>query len=134
MSDLSDMHRAFVLVPLAISLGACGFVHDEHIDGPYRLVAIDVSADMAVCYELRDGCIGRIPETVYAVGFNAKYLVAARHPNNDRSKSEYYYLTRALDEPLADPSTSVRGPFDAGEFEAESMRLGLPSLSRTLSR
>lgn len=126
------MHRALVLVVFALLLGACGFVHDEHIDGPYRLVAIDVLEQMAVCYEVEGGCVGRIPETVYAVGCNAKYLVAARHPNNDRSKSEYYYLTRALDSPLADPSASVQGPFDADAFEAESKRLGLPPLTRTL--
>ena len=75
------MHQALVLVLFTIPLGACGFVHDERIDGPYRLVAIDVSEEMAICYEIENGCIGRIPETVYAVGFDTKYLVAARHPN-----------------------------------------------------
>lgn len=117
------MRRAFLLFPFAFSLTACGFVHDEHIDGPYRLVAVDVMEDMAVCYELRDGCIGRIPETVYAVGFNEKYLVVARHPNSDRSKSEYYYVERGLDGPLVDPSVSVRGPFVAAEFESEESAL-----------
>lgn len=132
MSTVICMHRTFVLVLFAISLGACGVVHDEHIDGPYRLVAIDVSEQMAICHELEGDCVGRIPETVYAVGFDTKYLVAARHPNNDQSRTEYYYLTRALDGPLIDPSTTVSGPFNASEFEVERRRLDLPSFSRTL--
>jgi hypothetical protein len=132
MSDISSMHKALVLVLFTIPLGACGFVHDERIDGPYRLVAIDVWEEMAICYEIENGCIGRIPETVYTVGFDAKYLVAARHPNNDQSKTEYYYLTRALDGPLIDPSATVSGPFNADEFEAERTRLNLPPFSRTL--
>ncbi len=132
MSNISYMRQALVLVFLTAPLGACGFVHDEHIDGPYRLVAIDVSEEMAICYEIEDGCVGRIPGTVYAIGFDAKYLVAARHPDNDQSKTEYYYLTRALDGPLVDPSATVSGPYSADEFEFEITRLELPPISRTL--
>ena len=115
-------------------LAGCGFVHNERLDGPYRLNAIDAGSEMSVCYDLGDGnCIGRISETVFAVGWNSSYLVAARHPHNDKSKVEYFYLVRALDGPLVDPSVTVRGPFDLSSFEQERQRLGLPSLTRELA-
>jgi hypothetical protein len=110
------------------------------IDGPYRLDMGDVEEDANVCYELADGnCVERIPQTVFAVGASRDYVVAARHPHAfgsvplDRSRTEYFYLVRALDGPLKDPSASVRGPFDRLSFERERRRLGLPSFSREIT-
>lgn len=117
-------------------LTACGFgfVHDERLDGPYRLVAVDLTSQMGIYFDLRDGdAIGRISETVFAVGWNDSYLVAARHPHNDKSKVEYFYLIRALDGPYVDPSVTVRGPFTLQDFEQERQRLGLPSFTRELA-
>ena len=116
----------------AVVLSGCGFVHDETIVGPYRLVAIDVEEEMDVCYSIKDGCIGRIPATVFATGFNHEYIVAARHPNRDRSKVEYFYLIRSLDGELVDPSLTVKGPFDAAGYQAEQIKLGLPAISKEI--
>jgi hypothetical protein len=116
------------------ALAGCGFVHDQHIDGPYRLVAVDVDEQMAVCYSIPDGCVGRIGETVFAVGHDRSYIVAARHPANNRSVTEYFYLVRSLDSANADPSASVRGPFDASHFEVERAQLRLPSLDTNIAR
>jgi hypothetical protein len=118
----------------AALLAGCEFVHDERLDGPYRLNAVDVDSEMSVCYDLGNGnCIGRISETVFAVGWNSSYLVAARHPHSDKSKIEYFYLDRALDGPLVDPSVTVRGPLNLRSFEQERQRLGLPILTRELA-
>ena len=102
---------------------ACGSVHDQQIDGPYRLVAIDVDEQMDVCYSIQDAGVGRISVTVFAVGHDASYIVAARHPSNNRKITEYFYLIRSLDAPAFDPSASVRGPFSSEAFEAERARL-----------
>jgi hypothetical protein len=118
---------------IAVAVAACGFVHDQTIDGPYRLVAIDVMEQMDVCYSIQDSCIGRIGETVFAVGHDASYIVAARHPSNNRNVTEYFYLVRSMDGPIADPAASVRGPFDADKFEAERVRLRLPSLGTDIA-
>jgi hypothetical protein len=118
----------------ATSFAGCGFVNDEQLDGAYRLHATDVDSEMSVCYGLGGGnCIGRISETVFAVGWNSSYLVAARHPHGDKSRVEYLYLVRARDGPLVDPSVTVRGPFDLQSFEQERQRLGLPALTRELA-
>src|SRR5258706_11123606 len=110
-------------------LTGCGFVANEDIDGPYRLVAVDVMDQMNVCYGLGDGnCIERIPRTVFAVGWDNSYIVAARHPENDKSKVEYFYIDRAVDGLHVDPPTAVKGPFDSYSFEQERQRLALPAL------
>jgi hypothetical protein len=116
-------------------LAACGFVHDERLDGPYRLIAVDVPSEMGIFYDLGKGnAIMRIPETVFAAGWNDAYVIAARHPSqNDKSKVEYFYLIRALDGPYVDPKVTVRGPFDLVSFEDERQRLRLPPFTRELA-
>jgi hypothetical protein len=123
-----------------MALSACELWSQETVDGPYILDSIDITEDSALCYRLESGdCVGRVAQTVFAVGFNDRYVVAARHPhrfedrNLDRSKTEYYYLIRARDGPLADPADSVRGPFDASAYERERERLGLPPFTREIS-
>ena len=56
------------------------------------------------------------------------YSLLLRRPNRWSD-----YLIRALDGPSSDPSVSVRGPYGAGDLDAETKRLGLPSLTRKLS-
>ena len=115
-------------------LVACGFVYDEPIVGPYRLVAVDVLEDMRLCRTLereRD-CIGRISETVFSVGWNARYVVAKQHPQNDRSITNYYYLERTKDTIHANRNESVTGPLSFEEFDARTKSLGLPSFSLTV--
>jgi hypothetical protein len=108
-------------------------MHDQNIDGPYRVVAIDVDEQMNVCYTIQDACVGRISKTVFAVGHDASYIVAARHLSNNRKITEYFYWVRSMDGLVADPSASVHGPFDAETFEAERVRLRLPSFDTTIS-
>jgi hypothetical protein len=119
---------------ILLAVAGCGFVHDEAIDGPYRLIATDVDEQMSVCYTLRDGCIGRIAAIVYAVGYDSQYVVAARHPASNRTATEYFYLARSLDGPSVDPSVSVRGPFDAATFEVQRDKLHLPAFSREIAK
>jgi hypothetical protein len=121
-------------------MAACGgFVHDERIVGPYRLQAIDTDAQMDVSYALPNGnSIGRVPETVFAVGWDAKYVVAASHPHKsvaeqlDKSNTDYFYIIRASDGPYVDPSVSVRGPFNAPSYQIQKARLRLPQFTREI--
>ena len=120
-------------VLLVLGLDGCGFVHDEKITGPYRLVAIDISEQMSVCYTLeKSDCIGRIPETVFSVGWNDRFIVAKQHPSNNRSVTNYFILELARDGKLADPSASVTGPLSATAFEGKVASLGLPPFTKTI--
>ena len=133
------MFRAVVFAFALLTLSSC-YTGAGRIDGPYRLEITDIPEDAIVCYELAGGdCVGRVPETVFAVGFNRNYVVAARHPHQftdatlDRSPTEYFYIVRSLDGPLTDPRQSVRGPFDESAFRREQKRLGLPEFTREIA-
>lgn len=115
-------------------VSGCGFVHDEHITGPYRLIAVDVDSQMSISYDLGDGsAVGRINETVFAFGFDERFIVAKQHPNGDRSVTNFFYLDMTKDSKYAEPTDSVTGPLTEKEFESEATRLNLPKFSRTLT-
>jgi len=126
-----------------LGLGGCGdywqFAHDERVDGPYRLQAVDTLSEMSVNYACHGGAAERIQETVFKVGFDERFLVAARHPFDDVSGrfdekvTEYYYLVRSADGCDKLSSVSVHGPFDAARFDQESRRLDLPHFSRIIT-
>ena len=111
---------------LAFAISGCGPVNDERISGPYKLWATDIDEQLHVCYALEDGCIGRIPATVFEVGYDDRHIVAGVDQHNDGSEIRFYYIIRSLDGPLVDPSVSVKGPFFSDQFEQEKVRLALP--------
>lgn len=116
-----------------VFLAGCGFVHDEKIAGNYRLIAVDVLSEMSVSYGLENGdVVGRINSTVFAVGWDSRYIVAKQHPNNDRSITNYFYLDISKDSRYADPGASVTGPLNFEEFSKKKIELSLPSFKRTI--
>ncbi|HEY3812227.1 MAG TPA: hypothetical protein VGL66_03300 [Caulobacteraceae bacterium] len=132
---------AVVVWLLAAMLAGCDDVHhNEVLDGPYRLVAEDRSEDMAICYQTdAKTCVSRVDGTVFKVGFDKHYIVAARHPptgpgvwvSADRSKTDYFVIDRTFDGPEEGPS-GIRGPMTAAEFERVKAQNGLPPFSRQL--
>jgi len=124
---------ATLLLTSALLVSGCGFSHDEHITGPYRLIAVDIDEQMSVSYDLGDGsAIGRIEETVFSVGFDKRYIVAMQHPGGDRSKTNYFILDMTKDSKYANPSESVVGPLSQTNFEASVKQLNLPVFSRVI--
>jgi hypothetical protein len=123
----------FIVTVGAMTMSGCGFVHDEKIIGPYRLVAVDIDEQMSVCYELGSGgCINRIDETVFAVGADARFIVAKQHPAGDRTITNYFILVIGHDSELADPKKSVVGPLSESAFLEKSRLLHLPAFLRTI--
>jgi hypothetical protein len=128
---------ALIFLLTGAALSACGApVFDRQIDGPYRLRATDSEQERMVCYGLDlDSCVERIPAFVVAVGSNANFVVAERHPLKAdgfraTGADEYFYIDRKVDGPYVDPSVSVHGPFDLAAYGAEQARLGLPPLRK----
>jgi hypothetical protein len=121
------------LFVMAVLFCGCGFVHDEQLTGPYRLIALDTLDQMDVSYSLPGGgAVGRIPETVFSVGWNNRYIVAEQHPKNNRSITHFYYLDISRDSANADPSVSDTGPLTSAEFTRKRIELGLPESTRTI--
>jgi len=124
----------------AVWLPGCslGFHWDERIDGPYFLVAVDALEEMSVSYReppnTSGSAFGLIEETVFAVGWNADYIVAKRHPENNRRVTEYYYIVRKDAESAVYPGDGVRGPFNEEAYQREAERLGLPPFTREFKK
>jgi len=118
--------RLWLLMGAVVLCGCGGPVYDETLSGPYKLWATDIDEQMHVCYAFDGGCIGRIPATVFQVGFDERYVVAASQVTSN--SVGYFYIIRDIDGVSVDPSVSVHGPFDATAFAEERSRMGLPEL------
>jgi hypothetical protein len=120
--------------PLIAMLSGCnvGNAYNRHLVGPYRLIAIDVMEQMSVSYDLGDGStVGRIDETVFAVGWNERFIVAKQHPKNDRKVTRFYILDMTGDSRNSDPSVCVTGPLTQDEFDSKRGSLKLPGFTET---
>jgi hypothetical protein len=112
-------------VSVACLLSGCGFFHDERLVGPYRLLAVDNSEEMAICEGASSGgCGWVVPPTVFAVGWNTSFIIAKQHPLKPRaSKSDKstttFWIIRVADR-------TVIGPLSEPEFELTRIRLGVP--------
>jgi hypothetical protein len=137
-----DLVKAAALAALTCLAGCgpeSGFARDIALDGPYRLVAVDVVEDVSLCRSVnkdRHGdCVGDgLPgATVFQAGFNNKYVVVARHPFHEnsinRSIYEYYYITRSDDEWNIVKPVPVHGPLNETDYAKEKTRLTLPDFS-----
>lgn len=131
--------QAIVGVVAALLTTSCGFTHDETLVGPYRLVAVDADEQMGLCWSVPNtngDCVGDgLPsDTVYAAGYDQKYLVAAVHPTAlgrpvNRSITQYYYIVRSKDDFKEFPRRII-GPMDGAQFDAAKAALHLPGFSR----
>jgi hypothetical protein len=129
--------RIVTIVSLLLLTGCdFGFLRDEILVGRYRLVAVDIKEQMMMCWSLDDGsCVGDgLPgNTLFAAGFNDKYIVAAVHPESNKDVTQFFYVVRdprTENEYLGIPYKGIKGPLSESEFETERSRLDLPAFSR----
>ena len=130
---------AFISFPLFLS--GCGFVHEETLVARYKLVAVDIQQDMSLCWSLDSGdCVGDgLPgPTVFAAGYDDKYVVAAVHPDQaDKKVTQFFYVVR---DPRNENTNlglryaEIKGPFSESQYETEKSRLRLPDFSRTFAQ
>ena len=123
--------KALILV-LFLS-GCIGFAVNENIIGNYYWVATDVGDNLALSYhEAADGDNYSfiISPTVFAIGYNEKYIIAKQHPRSfsdapDKNISNYYVL------PLKEgidwkTKNGLIGPLTLKEFHDERNKLSIP--------
>ncbi len=136
--------RALAAIAAALLTSGCIWdgLYDETLVGPYRLVAVDDMASMSIMWEIPGG--GRVGDglpgpTVFAAGFDDRYLVAAVHPpvckplqadchdfGMRRDVTEYWYVIRQPDEREHLPYKGIRGPFEKAHFQIVKRALNLP--------
>jgi hypothetical protein len=126
--------RCFITLVMAGLLSSCVF--DSGIEwrgGPYVLIWIDTAENLTINRDEGEGAYsGRIDSTVFAVGWDGRYLVAKQHPDGDRSKTHYFVLDSSKDTDVGEPEEVVTGPLSAVEFQQKSNEMGLPPFSKVL--
>ena len=127
------------LVVALASISACGLVDSrrEWQGGPYALTWIDEPAKVTL---VRDAAGGgqeeRIAETVFAVGWDGRYLVAGvakQHPRGNKAKTNYYVIDSSKDTANAKVERVVMGPFSKEVFEKKSAEMKLPAFTKVLA-
>lgn len=109
-----------------VGCGGIGCAYEKRLSGKYGLVAVDVLEQMSLSEMLPGGsAVGVINETVFAVGWDERFIIAKQHPSGNKSITHYYILQVA--------DGTLTGPFDVSAFIAERAKLGAPAaLSFTL--
>ena len=112
-------------ISVACLLSGCGFFHDERLVGPYRLLAVDVAEEMAICEGASSGgCGWVVPPTVFAVGWDTSFIIAKQHPfalpraKPDKSTTTFWIIRVA--------DRTVVGPLSEPDFELTRIKLGVP--------
>lgn len=83
------------LIFLVLILSSCNSGIKKNFLGNFYLVAPDIDEQMALSYHVpSDGPIygDVIKATVFAVGYNDKYIIAKQHPDNNRAVTNYFIL------------------------------------------
>ena len=146
---MTTPHSTLLITLATFALAGCSLpAVDEHVAGPYRLIATDESSltTLDICND--DVCAGDgLPDpTVFAAGADAKYVVFAQHPASkprgsgvdavgsadDRSVTNYYYIIRVPDEARGIRKSNLIGPMDKKAFDEAKARMRLPGFSITL--
>lgn len=127
---------AFAAIVICVyALTGCGLFDSgvEWSGDPYELHWIDTADNVTVSYKLNgNDSIGRITRTVYAVGWDGRYLVARQHPNGDKAINNFYIIDSSKDFPTQNASAAVIGPLREDEFEQRVRELHLPAFTKVL--
>jgi len=132
------MRQSLRLVPpliCSVLLSGCGLFDSDVMwrGGPYVLMWVDKFDNSTINYELNEGTsIGRIDATVFAVGWDGRYLVAKQHPSGNKSVTNFFCIDSRLDAKYAEPSDVVVGPMTEAAFQAKTVELNLPGFSKTI--
>jgi hypothetical protein len=127
------MKGAVFLTLLFCSCGfGRGFVIKEKIVGNYYLVAADIEEDLSLSYHVDsdgDNWATVVDPTVFAVGYNEKYIFVKQHPRvfpnlPDKRLTNYFIL------PLKQgfnwkTKNGLIGPLSETEFERKRIELGI---------
>ena len=120
------------------AVASCGLpIRNQQIAGRYRLETTDVDEDTCLMWDWSDGsgpCV--VAPTVFAIGFDDKYIVAKSHPENSRQNTAYWYIVRDVkseNRPEGVFRAKVKGPFSGKQYASLNAQLRLPEFTTVLS-
>lgn len=122
------MKTILFLFCILILEGCGGLAIKKNIVENYYLIASDDPARTFLSYhEYSDGTFyrGIIDATVFAVGFNDKYIIAKQHSANDTATNFYILpIKKAMD---WETKSGLIGPLSSQEFNQKKTELNIPS-------
>ena len=82
------------LIFLLFIFNGCSGVSEDKVVGRYYLVAVDyVKEGTSLNFQLdNNSSYGVVNETVFAVGYNDKYIIVKQHPANNKAITNYYIV------------------------------------------
>ena len=121
------MIKSGVIILGCLALTACGLpVRREKLEDKYVLFAADAPEDLSICREVgKNSCDGGVPATIAAVGMDGRYIVAAQHPDNNKSITRYYVIDLTVPQ---SEINGVTGPLTKAQFDDKRRVLDLPPL------
>ncbi len=113
---------------LATLLFSCNGLKNEHITERYYLVAVDSREDMSLGYSVNNNnssFVDVVGETVFAVGYNDKYIILKQHPANNRNTTKYYIVPIYKSFNYS-PENGVIGALTIEQFNEKRKELHIP--------
>ncbi|QNA87586.1 hypothetical protein G4G28_02280 [Massilia sp. Dwa41.01b] len=131
---MTAWRRALLLV-MAGFLSSCSLFDSgvEWRGGPYALLWIDTPENVSLARDEGEGSWDvLVDSTVFAVGWDGRYLVAKQHPEGNRGTTSYFIVDTATRSPQGAVRETVTGPLTAPAFEQKAMAMALPAFSTVL--
>ena len=125
---------------LGLFQGCTGFFTNEHLFGNYYLTATDVEDDLSLSYHKpEDGSEygGIISATVFAIGYNEKYIIVKQHPKvlskPTNKKITNYFILPIKNDFNYRTMNGLVGPITYDQFVLKRHELDIPD-SLTFSK
>lgn len=118
--------RLKIVTIMLIFIFFIGCDNKRTITSRYYLDAIDVIDNTCLYYEFDDkNAVGVVQPTVFAVGYNNKYIFVKQHPNNNKKITNYFIVPIYRDNTNW-PEKGVIGPLTLEQFKQkeEELRIG----------
>ncbi|WP_178300428.1 DUF3997 domain-containing protein [Chishuiella changwenlii] len=122
--------KIVITLALISSFSSCNDIKSNQIIGRYYLVAVDTKDDMSIGYEVDESgnTVDVVPETIFSVGNNDKYIIAKQHPNTNR-KITNYFIIPIYKEYTYFPEKGVIGPISLNEFIEKQKELNISTVT-----
>jgi len=121
--------KKLVALAFILNLIACiDYSYQKQIGESYFIRCIEQRYRMSIGFGTAEISEGLIPQTVYEVHWNDKYILAKRHPSELFEKSKTvteYYVVKKVKFGEAKASKNMFGPLNLEEYNQKKRELGL---------